>query len=191
MLEKFLIHLREKCRLQGGERVLLALSGGVDSMAMAHLFRLAGWPHGIAHCHFGLRGDASDADEALVRTYARQYGLPFFCTHFDTLRMAAEAGESIQITARRLRYAWLEELRAGHGYDFIATAHHADDNSFRLPAPQKKLPHFPPRIIFALSFPHHPAYYPTTRTFAQTIPLIIFCQIHPPGMGHSGIGHRA
>jgi len=127
MLEKFLIHLREKCRLQGGERVLLALSGGVDSMAMAHLFRLAGWPHGIAHCHFGLRGDASDADEALVRTYARQYGLPFFCTHFDTLRMAAEAGESIQITARRLRYAWLEELRAGHGYDFIATAHHADD----------------------------------------------------------------
>lgn len=127
MLETFLTHLREKCRLQDGERVLLALSGGVDSMAMADLFRQTGRLHGIAHCNFGLRGAASDADEALVRAYAAEHGIPFFSTSFDTLRMAAEAGESIQTAARRLRYEWLEQVRAAHSYDFTATAHHADD----------------------------------------------------------------
>ncbi|HRJ17307.1 MAG TPA: tRNA lysidine(34) synthetase TilS, partial [Saprospiraceae bacterium] len=127
MLEKFTHHLRTACRLNGTERVLAAVSGGLDSMVMAHLLRLAGWPHGIAHCNFRLRGAESDADEALVRAYAEAHEIPFFSTAFDTAEIAAEAKESIQITARRLRYEWFEQIRAANGYDFIATAHHQDD----------------------------------------------------------------
>ena len=127
MLEKFTHHLRTACRLNGTERVLAAVSGGLDSMVMAHLLRLAGWPHGIAHCNFRLRGAESDADEALVRAYAEAHEIPFFSTAFDTAEIAAEAKESIQITARRLRYEWFEQIRAANGYDVIATAHRQDD----------------------------------------------------------------
>lgn len=127
MHEKFIEHLHASLRLIGDEPILTAISGGVDSMVMAHLFRLADWPHGIAHCNFRLRGAESDADEALVRAYAQEHGIPFFSIAFDTAAIAAEAKESIQITARRLRYQWLEQVRIANGYDFIATAHHQDD----------------------------------------------------------------
>lgn len=127
MLEKFTHHLRTTCRLNGTERVLAAVSGGLDSMVMARLLWQSGWPHDIAHCNFRLRGAESDADEALVRTYAKEHQIPFFSIAFDTAAAAAESKESIQITARRLRYEWLEQVRATNGHDFIATAHHQDD----------------------------------------------------------------
>ncbi len=129
MLESFKAYLTEVCGLRAAQPVLLAVSGGLDSMVMAYLFRLAEWPHGLAHCNFRLRGAAADADEDLVRAYAQAHGLRFFAQAFDTQTEAERAGESIQMTARRLRYAWLEKVRLAEGFDCIATAHHADDNA--------------------------------------------------------------
>lgn len=127
VLDSFKIFLSEKCLFQGSERVLLAVSGGVDSMVMAHVFRQAGIAHGIAHCNFQLRGEASDGDEQFVRRYAQERGILCFHTSFATEAIAERESESIQVAARRLRYEWLESIRSEEGYDFIATAHHLDD----------------------------------------------------------------
>ncbi len=129
MLELFKAYLTEVCGLQAGQRALLAVSGGLDSMVMAHLFRLIAWPHGLAHCNFQLRGSEADADEDLVRGYAQAYEVPFFSQSFDTNAEAERTGESVQMAARRLRYTWLENVRLTEGFDCIATAHHADDNA--------------------------------------------------------------
>ncbi len=110
-------------------RVLLAVSGGCDSMVLARLLLDAGIPHGIAHCNFSLRGAESDADEALVRSWAAAHDLPLHVTRFDTAEAAARQGAGIQETARILRYAWFETLRQENGYTHIATAHHADDSA--------------------------------------------------------------
>jgi len=108
--------------------VLLAVSGGMDSMTMAHLFICAGIPAAIAHCNFSLRGEDSVLDEALVRTFAQEHGLPFHGIRFDTKEKMAEWKKGVQETARILRYEWLEAIRTEHGYSLTATAHHANDN---------------------------------------------------------------
>ncbi len=109
------------------QRFLLAVSGGLDSVVLAHTFEENGLTFGIAHCNFQLRGKDSDEDEAFVRQCANQSGAPFFSKRFDTLSLADQTGDSIQMTARKLRYDWLEEVRAAQGYDWIVTAHHLDD----------------------------------------------------------------
>jgi tRNA(Ile)-lysidine synthase len=109
-------------------RTLLAVSGGADSMVMCHLFQEAGLEFGVAHCNFRLRGEASDLDEALVKAWATSHHIPFFNTGFDTARIATERKKGIQETARDLRYAWLEDIRQQHNFQWIATAHHANDN---------------------------------------------------------------
>lgn len=108
---------------------LLALSGGIDSMVLAHLMLRAGLPFGVAHVNFQLRHDESDSDEALVQTFARKHQIACFTTRFATTEIAAERKISIQEAARELRYAWLEEMRAANGYSHILTAHHADDQA--------------------------------------------------------------
>ncbi len=108
-------------------RTLLAVSGGLDSMAMAWLFLDRGWLCGIAHCNFGLRGAASDADEAFVRAFAQAHQLPFHVQRFETRRQAQEWGISIQMAARRLRYGFFEAIAQQEGYGWIATAHQLDD----------------------------------------------------------------
>ncbi|WP_170110382.1 tRNA lysidine(34) synthetase TilS [Flavilitoribacter nigricans] len=109
-------------------RTLLAVSGGVDSMTMAHLFETADWAYGIAHCNFQLRGDASDADHDFIKARALYNGVTFHSITFDTEDEAAKRGISIQMAARDLRYPWLEAVRQEHGYDFVATAHHLNDS---------------------------------------------------------------
>ena len=108
--------------------MLLAVSGGVDSMVMSHLFHRCGIQAGIAHCNFRLRGKESDDDEAFVKQWANRQGMPFFARGFDTKRHAAAQGVSTQMAARTLRYNWFNELLDTQGYDKIAVAHHADDN---------------------------------------------------------------
>lgn len=127
MQEKFLDFLHDACGFDKAEKTLLAVSGGLDSMAMVHFFLTAGLQFGIAHCNFGLRGADSDADEAFVRDYAASHGLDFFYVRFSASEMRGFPGESVQMTARRLRYQWLEEMRRCHGYGFIAVAHHLND----------------------------------------------------------------
>jgi tRNA(Ile)-lysidine synthase len=99
----------------------------VDSVVLAHLLRQCGQPIGLAHAQFGLRGQDSLDDEALVRDLAAQWQIPFYCKPLDAAGRAAGGPESLQMAARELRYAWLEQIRASEGYAHLATAHHADD----------------------------------------------------------------
>lgn len=111
--------------------VLVAVSGGVDSMCMASLFlntstdvRMA-----IAHCNFGLRGEESDGDEALVEKWADDNHIPFHKAGFNTTAYASDRGISIEMAARELRYAWFAQLCEENEYDAVAVAHNANDNA--------------------------------------------------------------
>ena len=109
------------------EKLVLAVSGGVDSMVLTDLMQKAGAHFVVAHCNFHLRGEESDGDEQFVCEYAEKNDLQCFVNHFDTEKYAAKKGVSIEMAARDLRYAWFEELRQQLGYDKIVLAHHADD----------------------------------------------------------------
>jgi tRNA(Ile)-lysidine synthase len=111
--------------------VLLAVSGGIDSMCMAELFASHDQqlPFAVAHCNFHLRGEESDADEALVARWAEAHGVPFHKADFDTEKHASENGISIEMAARDLRYAWFAGLCREHGYHAVAVAHNSNDNA--------------------------------------------------------------
>jgi tRNA(Ile)-lysidine synthase len=104
---------------------LLAVSGGADSSVMAHLFHRLEIPFTIAHCNFHLRGEDSDRDMELVKQLARKLDAPILIREFDTLAIQKNSGNSVEMTARQLRYDWFAQ--AGAAYDYIVTAHHADD----------------------------------------------------------------
>ncbi|GAB3989214.1 tRNA lysidine(34) synthetase TilS [Spirosoma daeguense] len=128
MLETdFLAFINDQKLLEPDHRVLLAVSGGLDSMVMAHLFYRNDLPFAIAHVNFGLRGAESDADASFVRNKADEYGVPFHLTQFHTAAIASERNLSIQMAARQLRYVWFNELLIEHRYAGIATAHHQND----------------------------------------------------------------
>jgi len=110
------------------DRVLAAVSGGVDSVVLAHLLGQRKQPFGIAHCNFRLRGEESDGDEAFVVKLAEKLGVPVYIQHFDTREYASENGISIQMAARELRYRWFETVRETHGFDSIATGHNLNDS---------------------------------------------------------------
>jgi len=97
-------------------------------MVMLHLFRQAGYRVGVAHCNFQLRGWESDADEALVRDVCKTAALPPHIVRFETERLSAEQGTSIQVAARNLRYDFFQRIADEHGYQYIATAHHVNDS---------------------------------------------------------------
>lgn len=130
MEERFRAYIKERHLLGDGDRVLLAVSGGGDSMVMLELFRRS-FSHslfGVAHCNFRLRGNESDADQALVEKYCTQYSIPLWVEKFETEAEAKSHNESIQMAARRLRYSWFEQLCRTSGYTKIAIAHQADDS---------------------------------------------------------------
>lgn len=111
------------------EKILLTVSGGVDSVLMCELFHLAGLKFGIAHCNFQLRGDESDGDETFVRLLAKKYKVDFYTTKFNTSSFAKKNKLSTQIAARELRYEWFEKIKKENKYSYIATAHHQDDST--------------------------------------------------------------
>lgn len=129
MLEQFQAYINRYNLISEGDKVILALSGGIDSMVLADLLLKAKVEFVAAHCNFHLRGEESDGDEKFVRDYAERNDIRCFVKHFDTEQYAAEQGISIEMAARDLRYAWFEELRQQLGYDKIAVAHHADDQA--------------------------------------------------------------
>jgi tRNA(Ile)-lysidine synthase len=128
MLDEFLKYIEENRLVSKGDKVLMAVSGGIDSMVMADLFTKTGIKTGIAHCNFSLRGRESDKDEELVKKMASLHNIPFFSIRFDTMGYATEKGISIQMAARELRYRWFEEIRRMKGYEAIAVAHNLNDN---------------------------------------------------------------
>lgn len=125
----FLAFVREEQLFTKKERVLLAVSGGKDSIFMTQLFAQSGHHFGIAHCNFQLRGEESNQDAVFVEDVARSLAVPFFKVNFDTTKVAEDRRISIQMAARDLRYQWLEEVRAAEGYDHIAVAHHQTDST--------------------------------------------------------------
>ncbi|MBK6964612.1 MAG: tRNA lysidine(34) synthetase TilS [Bacteroidales bacterium] len=127
MLEPFKLYVESHHLFRPDEPILLAISGGVDSMVMAELFHRAGFAFAIAHCNFGLRGSESNQDEAFVAGIAETYGVRFFLKHFKTREYAGFNKVSVQMAARTLRYEWFDELILNEGFKAIATAHHLDD----------------------------------------------------------------
>ncbi len=128
LTQAFREFIRSQNLIKSHERVLAAVSGGLDSVVMVHLLHASGISFGIAHCHFGLRSEA-DREEALVRELAKKLNRPFYSKHFDTKAYARSKGLSIQMAARELRYAWFEALRQSEGYHKIALAHHLNDQA--------------------------------------------------------------
>jgi tRNA(Ile)-lysidine synthase len=125
--QAFLNHLRQY-GITPTTKLLLAVSGGLDSMVMLHLFHILNFEIAVAHVNFGLRGTESDADQQFVRDWCAQHQISFFTTRFKTNNYATEHGLSIQMAARDLRYKWFNELAAQHKFQFIATAHHLNDS---------------------------------------------------------------
>ncbi|MES2388870.1 MAG: tRNA lysidine(34) synthetase TilS [Bacteroidota bacterium] len=109
--------------------LLLACSGGQDSVALAHLLYQCGYKFGIAHCNFNLRAEASIGDEEFCRSLAAKLGAAFHCINFTAADFAAFPGESVQMAARKLRYNWFKELMRKQGYKRLLTAHHANDQA--------------------------------------------------------------
>ena len=129
MIDRFQAYINRYNLIAEGEKIVLALSGGMDSMVLADLLPKAKVEFVAAHCNFHLRGEESDGDEKFVREYVEKHDIQCFVKHFDAEKYAAENGISIEMAARDLRYAWFEELRQQLGYDKIAVAHHADDQA--------------------------------------------------------------
>lgn len=127
LLEGFRAFAQEHQLLEDKGTVLIAVSGGLDSVVMAHVLYASRVRMAVAHVNFGLRGEESDGDEAFVAEWAKARGLPFHVTRFDTEGLCAEMKASTQMTARQLRYAWFDQLADEHGYSRIATAHHSND----------------------------------------------------------------
>ena len=127
MFCRFQKYIEEQQLLTTADCVLLAVSGGVDSMVMLELFRRLGQNILVAHCNFQLRGAESNGDEQFVREYCQDVGIPFYVSHFETEDYARMKGQSIEMAARELRYQWFEELRIQTKASEIATAHHQDD----------------------------------------------------------------
>lgn len=110
------------------DRLLLAVSGGLDSVVLCELCKQAGYDFSIAHCNFQLREADSDRDEEFVNGLAQRYKVNFHLVKFETKKFAEENKLSTQEAARNLRYNWFEEIRVKNDYRYILTAHHADDN---------------------------------------------------------------
>jgi tRNA(Ile)-lysidine synthase len=127
MLQSFLTYINDRSLFESHHKILLAVSGGRDSMLMLDLFFRAGFNFAVAHCNFQLRPSDSDGDEAFVRQYCEEKRIPFFAKRFETKKEAEAKGVSTQMMARDLRYAWFEELRQHLSCDYIATAHHLND----------------------------------------------------------------
>ena len=131
LAERFSRFIKEENLFNKKDRLLIAVSGGVDSVVLCHLCNMAGYDFVIAHCNFQLRGAESDADEQFVRSLADRYGVNVFTRKFDTVAYATENKASIQVAARNLRYNWFGELLNEEGSGkpgYILTAHHANDN---------------------------------------------------------------
>lgn len=128
LLEDFEIHLKTKFPEVFSSRLLLAVSGGMDSVVLGSLLHQLNLDFSVAHCNFKLRGVESDLDEELVRTLAGQWKVKYYSKSFETKKFAEKNKLSTQMAARELRYKWFEEIIQNEKLDILLTAHHADDN---------------------------------------------------------------
>ncbi len=129
LLSSFKKYIKSENLFAAKDRLLVAVSGGVDSVVLCELCKQAGLSFSIAHCNFQLRGEESKGDELFVKALAEKYGVPFFVERFYTEAYVAENKTSIQVAARDLRYDWFSQLiNQSTDQLVLLTAHHADDN---------------------------------------------------------------
>lgn len=128
MLQSFKNFISDYRLFDQEQPLLLALSGGADSVCLFHLLQKGGFNFSVAHCNFKLRGSESDADEQFVKELANHYQIKCHSISFDTAAESLELKKGIQETARKLRYDWFFELMKMHGYEKILTAHHRTDH---------------------------------------------------------------
>ncbi|WP_333659295.1 tRNA lysidine(34) synthetase TilS, partial [Flavobacterium sp.] len=128
MLDKFQNNISENLPFLPESKLLLAVSGGLDSMVLLHLCQAMKLDISVAHCNFQLRGEESNNDEKFVTSYCEKNNIPLFVTHFDTEIYAKEQKQSIQVVARNLRYDFFHSVLINNEYDYILTAHHLNDS---------------------------------------------------------------
>ncbi|OFY63588.1 MAG: tRNA lysidine(34) synthetase TilS [Bacteroidetes bacterium RIFCSPLOWO2_02_FULL_36_8] len=127
MVLKFKEHLNRLVPGVFTKKILLAVSGGIDSVTMCELFHKSGIDFGIAHCNFRLRGKQSESDALFVKNLSEKYKVPFYYQSFNTKNHAKENKLSVQMSARELRYKWLGEMKEKNHFDYFSTAHHKND----------------------------------------------------------------
>tara|TARA_B110000046_G_scaffold28052_1_gene28778 strand:+ start:75273 stop:76595 length:1323 start_codon:yes stop_codon:yes gene_type:complete len=118
----------KNCNIRFDQKILIAVSGGVDSMVLWDLMEKSNYLYGVAHVNFSLRGEDSDIDQELARRIATERKTPFFSKKVDAIQFAKESGVSIQMAARSLRYDFFQELEEKYEYNSLATAHHLEDD---------------------------------------------------------------
>lgn len=128
MLEAFKKHIKTNFHFLEDAKLLIACSGGLDSVVLANLSKDAGYNFSLAHCNYNLRGKQSDGDENFVVDLALKFGCEVHTTSFNMDDFKKNENSSIQASARQLRYEWFNALEEQWGYDFVLTAHHADDD---------------------------------------------------------------
>lgn len=121
-------HIKKNFPFLLREKFVLAISGGIDSVALAYLCHQMKMNFELAHCNFNLRGQESDDDEAFIEQLGSNLSIPVHVKKFETLQYAKEYKMSVQMAARSLRYSWFNDLAEGNKFKYIVTAHHADDN---------------------------------------------------------------
>jgi len=128
MYNSFLKHIEKEKLLHKNDKILLAVSGGADSVVMTHLFSLSDFNFDIAHCNFKLRNKDSEKDEQFVKELAKKYKVKCFVKICNAYEYSIENNISIEMSARELRYKWFKQLSENHAYTKIATAHHLNDS---------------------------------------------------------------
>ena len=128
MQQKLQEHIRQQFPFLKDKKLLVAISGGLDSVVLTHLLHQLHFDISLAHCNFKLRDIESDIDEDFVKNVGKKLKIKTFTTSFETYKIAKETKQSIQVTARNLRYSWFNEIIEKHQFDYVLTAHHADDN---------------------------------------------------------------
>ncbi len=128
MLQEFQQHIYNFLPLLKNKKLLVAVSGGIDSIVLCDLLNKSQFSFSLAHCNFRLRGKESDKDEQFVLNLAKQYNQKCYIKQFDTEAYAKQNNISIQMAARDLRYDWFDKLIQKYAFDYLLTAHHADDN---------------------------------------------------------------
>jgi tRNA(Ile)-lysidine synthase len=120
-------HINKNLSFLNDKKLLLAISGGIDSTVLTHLFYKLNYSISLAHCNFSLRGKESNKDEQFVKDLGEKFQVPTFTIKFETEKYASENGISTQMAARDLRYKWFEKIIKGNNLDYIITAHQKDD----------------------------------------------------------------
>ena len=120
-------HINQNLPFLNGKKLLIAISGGIDSIVLTHILYKLNFTISLAHCNFSLRGKESNKDEIFVKELGEKLQAPTFTIQFDTEKYATEKGISTQMAARDLRYNWFDKIRLENNIDYIITAHQKDD----------------------------------------------------------------